>query len=186
MGEVPAGRMVRRATAKPGDVLMVSGVIGDGWLGLQAARGEISDEGGSLSARYRTPEPRLVLADILRAHARASADVSDGLLADAGRIAIASRLAVAVDLAAMPISASGGLWLKAQDDEAVARLQLATGGDDYEIVCAVDPDQVGAMARAAASVGVVMTSVGRFDVGRGVTASFDGAPIPLAHLGWSH
>lgn len=62
LGWVPAGRMVRRAGARPGDRLLVSGTIGDGALGLAAVKGEIEDPDGRLAYRYRMPEPRVDLA----------------------------------------------------------------------------------------------------------------------------
>lgn len=178
LGEVAAGRMVRRATARPGDLLMVSGGIGDGWLGLKAARGELPDPDGWLTARYRTPTPRLDLVGILQRHARASADVSDGLLADAGRIAIASRCGVRIDLAAVPLSAAAARWLAAQPDQAMARAALAAGGDDYQILCAVAP------ADAAAMTG--FTAVAEVVEGQGVRAEFEGRPVALATHGWTH
>ncbi|MDB5436798.1 MAG: thiL, partial [Phenylobacterium sp.] len=58
LGWVPEGRMVRRAGAAVGDLVAVSGTIGDGTLGLAAARGEIDDPDGSLLDRYRLPNPR--------------------------------------------------------------------------------------------------------------------------------
>ncbi len=180
MGEVPTGGMIRRATARPGDLLMVSGPIGDGWLGLQAAQGLLPAP--RLAAHYRTPTPRLDLIGTLRQFARASADVSDGLLADAGRIAIASGLRVEVALDQMPISAEATAWLAAQPDEVAARLALATGGDDYQIVCAVDPAEQPALH--AAEAGLIL--VGRFKVGQGVSATFTGALLSLAKLGWTH
>lgn len=182
MGEVPTCGMILRRTARPGDLLMVSGPIGDGWLGLQAARGLIPDPDGALAARYRTPTPRLDLIGTLRQFARASADVSDGLLADAGRIAIASGLAVDVALDRMPLSAEAAAWLSEQPDEVAARLSLATGGDDYQIVCAVDPAERPALQAAEAG----LTTVGRFRSGQGVTAGLNGARVDLARLGWVH
>lgn len=182
MGEVAAGGMVRRGGARAGDLLLVSGTIGDGWLGLMAARGELDDPGGVLAGRYRTPEPRLDLAPAMRRFARASADVSDGLLADAGRIAIASGLAVEVALEQVPLSDEAAAWLAAQDDEATARARLATGGDDYQIVCALDPAELPAV-RAA---GLDLTVAGRFRMGEGVTASFEGRSIEVAAAGWTH
>src|SRR4051812_11414189 len=90
LGWVAAGRMVRRSGAKPGDRLLVSGRIGDGGLGLLAAQGGLQElelsHRGRLLKRYRAPEPRLDLREALLAHAAAAADVSDGLLADAGHI----------------------------------------------------------------------------------------------------
>jgi len=182
MGEVPAGGMILRRTARPGDLLMVSGPIGDGWLGLQAARGLIPDPDGALAARYRTPTPRLDLIGTLRQFARASADVSDGLLADAGRIAIASGLAVDVALDQMPLSAEAAAWLSEQPDEVAAWLSLATGGGDYQIVCAVDPAECPALQ--AAETG--LTTVGRVRSGQGVTAGHSGARVDLTRLGWVH
>lgn len=180
MGEVPAGGMIRRAAARPGDLLVVSGPIGDGWLGLQAARGQMDAQ--RLAAHYRTPRPRLDIVGALRQFARASADISDGLLADAGRIAIASGLSVEIDLDQMPVSPEAAAWLSAQPDEAAARLSLATGGDDYQIACAIDPAEPPALHAAERG----LTVVGRFRVGQGVTATFGGRSIPLKGLGWTH
>jgi thiamine-monophosphate kinase len=55
LGWVPQGRAIRRSTARADDLLMVCGPIGDGWLGLKAARGEIADPDGALAPRYRLP-----------------------------------------------------------------------------------------------------------------------------------
>lgn len=182
MGEVPAGGMILRRTAQPGDLLMVSGPIGDGWLGLRAARGDLPDPAGVLAACYRTPTPRLDLIPVLRQFARATADVSDGLLADAGRIAIASDLAVEVALDRMPLSAEAAAWLAGEPDEAAARLALATGGDDYQIVCAIDPAELPALRAAEAG----LTVVGRFRLGEGVGATFGDEVLQTHALGWTH
>ncbi|MBI1408058.1 MAG: thiamine-phosphate kinase [Caulobacter sp.] len=180
MGEVPAGRMVRRSTARPGDILMVSGTIGDGWLGLQAARGQVSDPDGYLAGRYRTPTPRLDLIDAVSTLASASADVSDGLLADAGRIAIASGCGVVIDLDAVPLSPAAASWLAGQPDEMAGRRTLASGGDDYEILCAATAEAVPALAAAG------LTAVGRVVAGQGVEARFDGQSVDAGSLGWTH
>ncbi|RYF88662.1 MAG: thiamine-phosphate kinase, partial [Caulobacteraceae bacterium] len=182
MGEVPAGGMILRRTAQVGDMLMVSGPIGDGWLGLQAAQGLLPDPAGVVAARYRTPTPRLDLIGTLRQFARASADVSDGLLADAGRIAIASGIGVEVDLDQMPLSDEAAAWLAEQPDELAARLSLATGGDDYQIVCAVDPAERSALHAGERG----LTIIGRFKLGDGVTATHNDRLVSLNSLGWTH
>ena len=181
LGWVPAGRMVRRAGARPGDVLLVSGTIGDGRLGLAAAKGEIDD--AWLADRYRLPQPRVTLREALLGHARAAADVSDGLLADAGHIAVASGCGVRVDLDKLPLSQAANRWLAAQPDRAAALLVLATGGDDYEIACAVPPGEVEAM-RAAAPV--ALTVVGEFTPGEGVSARHAGQALEPGPLGYRH
>lgn len=175
LGWVPQGRAVLRKGARPGDLLAVSGGIGNGWLGLKAARGEIHDP--ALADRYRLPRPRTDLIDLLQDRARAAADISDGLLADAGHLATASGCAVEIHLERMPVSSAGAAWLGGQPDEAAALTALATGGDDYEIVAAFPPD---------APLPPGFTLVGGFAPGQGVLVTFKGAAVPVARLGWTH
>lgn len=175
LGWVRTGGMVRRSGARPGDLLQVSGCIGDGRLGLEAASGglsELLDEARSrLAGRYRLPVPRL---DLDLAGASASADVSDGLIADAGHIAIASGVSLEVDLEAVPVSDDARLWLKTQPDRAAALTALASGGDDYEIV-----------ATAPAALPGFQT-IGRVGEGAGVTVRLDGRVLKIDRAGWRH
>lgn len=173
-GWVPAGKAVLRAGARAGDQLLVAGCIGDGLLGLKAARGDVADPAGRLAAHYRLPEPRLDLRDALRARAHACADVSDGLLADALHIAEASGLGVHIALERLPLSAEAGAWLAGEADPCAARLALATGGDDYALVIAASGPIAGAVA------------VGGFSAEQGVRVTFNGAPVELAALGFRH
>lgn len=175
LGWVPEGRMVRRAGARPGDVLAVSGTIGDGALGLATVKGEVSDPDGFLAGRLRLPTPRLDLREALRGHATATADVSDGLVADAGHIAEASGVATTVDLERLPLSAQARAWLDAQPDRTAALVRLATGGDDYEIV---------ATFRGAPPPG--FTPIGELRAGSGVEVSVGGRPLAIAQTGWRH
>src|ERR1051325_6240577 len=77
-GQVPTGSMIRRAGAKAGDLVFVSGTIGDGGAGLACLKGECaslgSDEREYLIRRYRLPEPRLKLGQALRGVASAALD----------------------------------------------------------------------------------------------------------------
>ncbi|MBO9707548.1 MAG: thiamine-phosphate kinase [Caulobacter sp.] len=186
LGWVPSGDAVLRKGARVGDRLMVSGTIGDGWLGLLAHWGEVEDPDGGLVRRYRLPPPRLGIRDPLRAYARAAADVSDGLLADAGHIAKASGLRVKIDLDRLPLSPGARHWLNAQPEAGEARMSLASGGDDYEIVCAIDPGDVAAFQAAAVAVGVPVRDIGEFVEGEGVCALFKGKDITPDKLGWLH
>ena len=144
--------MVRRGGARVGDVVLVSGTVGDGWLGLKACEQPAefpAADAAFLADRYRLPQPRTVLAEVLRAQANAAADVSDGLVADAGRIGRASGLGLELDLDRTPLSAPARSWLERQDDADGARMALATGGDDYEIVCTTAPERAAALTRGA-------------------------------------
>lgn len=175
LGWVPQGGTILRRGARPGDRLAVSGVIGDGWLGLRAARGELDSP--VLAGRYRLPTPRVDLIPLLRAHARAAADVSDGLLADAGHIAKASGCGVQIELDAIPLSPEARAWLEGEPDRAEALAALASGGDDYEVVCSVAPD-------ADAPEG--LTVIGSFVEGQGVAARFEGQAVEVVRQGWTH
>lgn len=175
LGWVPEGGMVRRAGARAGDLLAVSGTIGDGALGLAATRGEVDDADGWLMGRYRLPSPRLDLREALRGRAHAAADVSDGLVADAGHIAEASGAGLIVDLDALPLSPPARRWLDAQPDRAASLIRLATGGDDYEVVCAISGE-----------VPADFTVCGAFVSGAGVDVRIDGRMVEVVQGGWRH
>lgn len=173
LGWTPEGRMLTRRGAEPGDLLMVSGTIGDGVLGLAAVRGEVADPDGYLAARYRLPRPRLDLrAALARAHA--AADVSDGLIADAGHIGRASGCGLVLDLDRMPLSPAAGRWLSDQPGRAAGLLALASGGDDYEVVCAAPEPLPG------------FTVFGEVRATPGVEVLADGAAIEPGEGGWRH
>jgi thiamine-monophosphate kinase len=190
LGWVPSGAMVRRGGARPGEVVLVSGVIGDGGLGLRAATGALADAApehvAALAGRYRLPEPRLGLREALRGHASAAADVSDGLLADAGHIAKASGVGLRLRLEALPLSDAARAWLARQRDPAGALAELASLGDDYEIVLTAPAEQVAALVAEAAAAGIALAAIGEVVAGEGVEASFEGRPLALTRRGWTH
>ncbi len=190
LGWVEAGRMVKRSGARAGDIVLVSGVIGDGGLGLQAARGELDafgvDAVAYLADRYRLPTPRLALSSALRDHASAAADVSDGLLADAGHIGEASRLGLSLDLERLPVSKAAATWLARQTDVIAAHVALATFGDDYEVVCTTAPASLEALLAAAAEAGAPLTAIGEVRAGQGVSARWRGVEIAVGRTGWRH
>ena len=190
MGWTSSGAMVKRSGARAGDVLLVSGMIGDGGLGLRAARGELANLGAeavaALSSRYRLPEPRVGLRTVLRRFAAAAADVSDGLVADAANIVRASGCGVDITLDRMPLSKAAALWLVHQPDKAKARVDLATAGDDYEIVCAVRPKYEAAIIEAAHEAGIPMTAIGVFTAAPGIVVRFGGKVVDLERTGWRH
>ncbi len=180
LGHVAPGGALRRAGARDGDGLWVSGSIGDGALGLLAARGEIDDPDGTLADRYRLPRPRLALGRAVAGIAHAGMDVSDGLVQDTGHLCRAGGLGAVIEAAAVPLSPAA---------RAAGRLALClTGGDDYELLLAVPPAAEAALAEAAARTGTPVTRIGGFHAGApAVTVcAADGATLPLAAGGWSH
>ena len=167
-----------RTGARAGDALWVTGTIGDAGAGLAIAQG--ADGPATLRDTYRRPQPRLAAGRVIARHVHAMADVSDGLLIDAARIAAASGLAVTVDLGAVPLSAAYVGWRGGDRDD---RLAAATAGDDYELLFAADPDWMPPPLPAALPV----TRVGTLAAGAGLTLHHGGEPVPLpARIGWEH
>jgi thiamine-monophosphate kinase len=170
-GEVPAGAMVRRTTAALGDRLCVSGTVGDAALGLllrlepDAPWAHALDDAmrDHLEDRYLHPRPRLALAPALRRHARAAMDVSDGLAGDLFKMLGDGRSA-RVDARAVPLSRAAARALSVEHG---LIQRLLTGGDDYEILCAVPPDALDALRAEAAAAGVPLAVVGTVVPGDG-------------------
>jgi thiamine-monophosphate kinase len=172
IGHVAPGAALRRNGAQPGDAIWVTGTIGDGALGLAAARGELADPDGYLKGRYDLPTPRLFLP--LAGWAHAAMDVSDGLFQDLGHICRASGVAAVVEAALIPLSQ------QARDAGPAWREAAMVGGDDYELLLA-------AAAGRPPPSGVGATRIGVFVAGQGVRVlGVDGQDLGLDRRGWSH
>ncbi|HEX8660709.1 MAG TPA: thiamine-phosphate kinase, partial [Brevundimonas sp.] len=189
LGWIPKGRTVGRAGARPGDLVFVTGAIGDGWLGLEAAKGKLSLEPerlAALSEHYRTPMPRVEFAAVVRDLASASIDVSDGLIADLGHVAEASRVCIEIDLEPVPLSAAGQAWFDGRVDEQAAMEKLVTGGDDYEIAFTAPARDEAAVRREAERRHLRLTKIGRVTEGQGVVARFGGKAVAFDRPGFTH
>ncbi len=155
--------MVPRQGGEPGDLVYVSGTIGDAALGVQLrltpdapwARALEPHHREFLLDRYLHPQPRNVLSPALLAHARGAMDVSDGLVGDADKLA--SRLGGRFEIAEVPLSDAARAALQA---EPALIDTILTGGDDYEILCAIPPDQAAAFEAAAREAGVPVSRIG--------------------------
>jgi thiamine-monophosphate kinase len=189
LGDVPQGAMIRRAGAKSGDLVFVSGTIGDAGAGLALLK---SGESGlldtesrdALIARYRIPEPRLSLARTLRGLANAAADVSDGLLADLGHIAEVSGVGIAVDGPRIPLSSAYRAFRGA---DPAAWSSVAASGDDYEIVFTASPDRREAIADMSIQAGVPVAEIGRVTEGQGVRLlDAEGRVVGVPKAGYVH
>lgn len=178
-GRCPRNALVLRGGARPGDLLLVSGPIGDGFLGLKAVAGELPDPEGRLALKFRRPEPRFDLRNVLRSAASAAADVSDGLIADAGHLARASGCGVRIDLERVPLSPDALNWVAGEADRLGGLISLASGGDDYELVLAAG------RATCALLEAAGCTRVGVF-TSEASSVCLDGRPIDAGAGGWRH
>jgi thiamine-monophosphate kinase len=164
-GSVPSGRMRQRAGAQSGDILAVTGFIGDGALGLQERRDQrlglassmTEDHSTYLIGRYQKPQPRWQIAQAVRRSANAAMDISDGLVGDCRKLIMASGKGGILRLADVPKSVAVRAKLR-QRPELIR--DVVTGGDDYEILVSVAPDALDGLTAACLKQGVILTAIG--------------------------
>ena len=187
-GEVPAGTSFARASAREGDVVAVSGAIGDSTLGLLVRTGDLDGLGNAaesrLVARYRLPQPRVSLAVALRPLVHGAIDISDGLLADAAHVATASRLAMELDVEAIPLSCDVRSAIRR---DAALRDRVLSGGDDYELLVTFSENDVACALDIARQDGVPLAVIGRCQPGSGLTLlDRRGTVLEITETGWRH
>lgn len=192
-GRVPPGKMVRRSGARPGDRVVVTGTIGDAALGLDILKGgeiatALAGEAAAkemLIARYRIPQPRNALANVVRDHASAAMDVSDGLAGDLAKLCAASGVSAAIDVSSIPLSAAGRKLLA---EGAVSIEAIVSGGDDYEILCTISDDCYESFAKGAKHAAVTVTTIGTVIAGAANPRFLDaqGNELALGRLSYSH
>jgi thiamine-monophosphate kinase len=192
-GRVPPGKMVHRSGARPGDRVVVTGTIGDAALGLNILKGgtaaaALAGDAAAremLIGRYRLPQPRTALANAVRDYAHAAMDISDGLAGDLAKLCAASGVSAAIDGPSVPLSlAAAGLLARG----AVDLETLASGGDDYEILCTIPEDRFEAFSQAARQRSVAVSSIGTVIAGTAIPAFLDarGRELVLTRRSFSH
>ena len=190
LGTVAPGGVLRRGTARPGNLVFVSGTIGDASLGLEVLQGGLTGlsdgDRDFLAERYHLPRPRLTLGQALAADGLATAalDVSDGLVADLTHIAEECSVAAVLVADRVPLSSAARAVLAADRKRLE---QLLTGGDDYELLFTVAPARRDAVLALAARLDLAVTEIGRIEAGEGARVEDGrGAEIPLTRTGWRH
>lgn len=183
-GFVPEGSALLRGSARVGDGVFVTGSLGDAAAGLRClADGNVQIASQALVERLNRPTPRVAQGLVLRGHANACVDVSDGLIADLGHVCTASGVGAEIDADALPAS-SALLWLF--DATARRSFQLA-GGDDYELCFTAAASQESQLLGDLARSGCGATRIGRIVAGSGVQVrDAAGAPIEVPRRGWEH
>lgn len=192
-GFVPPGRALRRDGARAGDLVFVTGTLGDAAAGLRcldraderaaALFNAPSDTREALIGRLNRPTPRIAAGAALRELASACIDVSDGLLADLGHVAARSGVGIELDADSLP--ASSALLALFERDERL--LLQAAGGDDYELAFCVPPTRAGDVQRDLARIGGGATRIGRVVEGERVRVfDRDGAELVFERGGWNH
>lgn len=162
-GLVPTGGAIRRSGARPGDLVYVSGTLGDAGLALRKLRaGEAVSE--LLRGRLERPIPRVALGLALRGLATAMIDVSDGLAADLGHVLEASGVGAEIELGGLPLSPQVA---KRVSEGADWGLPVASG-DDYELCFTAPPDRGPEVLACADRCDGGLKAIGRITDGAGL------------------
>ncbi len=188
LGVVPAGQAIRRAGGKAGHRLFVSGHPGEAAAGLViaqrsgAASASQTQAQAQLRSRFEYPTPRVELGLALRPWASACIDVSDGLLADIGKLAAASATGASIDVAQLPLSAD----LIGELGGSEAMVRALGGGDDYELCFCIAPEKLTAFAAAGICERFSCQVIGALEAQPGVRATRNGTQIRIEGSGFDH
>lgn len=194
IGAAPATGAPDRRGAKPDDLLFVTGTIGDAGAGLALLMGQEGDDlpdeaRAVLIEAYRQPRPCLPLGMEIAPYVSAMADISDGLLIDAQRIAQASNCAIRLNMDAVPLSAT---YAMLRGNAPPARMAAATAGDDYQLLFTAAPEQAQRISTIAQDHNIALACIGTCEARQTATAPplllmRENAPIPLPpRLGFEH
>ncbi|MFD0915606.1 thiamine-phosphate kinase [Pseudahrensia aquimaris] len=176
---------VSRLGANSGDILCVSGTIGDAAIGLKVALGEIKTKhDGHFLQAYQVPLPPKGFEQVT-ALASASMDISDGLLGDARKLAVASDIAIDIDRAAIPLSPQTTLLVEMDANHWETVL---SGGDDYQCLFALAPQKLAQARSIAAKIDVSFAEIGQITEksSQSVSLTMDGVPVSGERESFSH
>jgi thiamine-monophosphate kinase len=186
LGVVASGTALRRSGAQAGDILAVTGTLGDAGAGLALVTGRLATQdravADELVGRFEYPTPRVSFGSNARGIASAAMDLSDGLVGDLPKLAAASGLAAHVDVGRLPVSAA----MRSLVPPAQAREWALAGGDDYELLVAVPPRRFDELEAAARQLNLTFTAIGELRPGNGVAWALDGAPFAAPVHGYDH
>jgi thiamine-monophosphate kinase len=186
MGEVAPGKALRRSGAGAGDDLWASGTLGDAALALAHIRGDFdlhAQDRDYAMKRLNHPQPRVALGQGLVGLATAAIDISDGLAADVGHIAEASRVHAVIEWESVPLSSVAGRY---RQHPLVQKAALA-GGDDYELAFTAPSNLRTALGELSGRLGLALTRIGRIEPGAGaIVLDKSGKPLALAETGFDH
>jgi len=188
LGYVPTGKAILRSDAKAGDLVFVTGTIGDSYLGLQLLQAKYSALSGPSKEfainRYYIPQPRLSVGKLLGEVATSCADVSDGLLADLGNICKASKVGAEILLENVPLSAAAQ---ETANLDSNFKINAITGGDDYELIFTVSAAMQNEIEAIAEKTGIRITKIGKILEGTGVKLlGINGEEIVTKMDGYKH
>lgn len=181
-GLLAPDQALRRDAARPGDVLYVTGTLGDAGLALrlrQAGR----PVPRVLAQRLDRPEPRVEIGRRLAGYARCAIDISDGLAADLGHVCARSGAGAVLEAARLPLSPPVRAHVAGRGDWGLP----LSAGDDYELLFSVPPERQAAFERDSADWEVAVSRIGHIEAGSGVRLrQADGQCVEEIGGGYDH
>jgi thiamine-monophosphate kinase len=186
LGHVATGTALRRSGARAGDLLAVTGTLGDAGAGLALATARLAAQdrmvADELIERFEYPTPRVAFGALARGIASAAMDLSDGLVGDLPKLAMASGLAAHVDVERLPLSPAMRSLVSGDQ----ARVWALSAGDDYELLVAVPPQRFDELAAAAHQLNLRFTAIGELRPGNEITWTLDGGLFTAPAHGYDH
>ena len=156
MGLVPRGKALMRSTARPGDLIYLTGSLGDAGLGLKIKQGYHCANPDAALKRFNQPEPQIETGLALIGIANACIDVSDGLAGDLGHILEQSSVGACLVWDALPLSDAVLSYINDTGDWSMP----LTAGDDYELCFTVCPEKVAQLPGNCKKIGVIESTQG--------------------------
>lgn len=156
MGWVPEGQALLRSAAQIGDLIYLSGAIGDAGLGLKIRQGlAVTDQEQALQA-FNRPQPQLATGLALRGIAHACIDISDGLAADLGHILQKSQVGARIDWERLPLSASVSAYIQSSGDWQMPLI----AGDDYQLCFTLPKSRQSSVPAGCVCIGEIEAQAG--------------------------
>lgn len=184
-GSSPDSRILRRSTAKPGDMIAVTGYTGSAAAGLAMLKEKLqfgAETATYLRTAFMRPRPRIAEGQLLRELGVTTAiDISDGLLADLGHICKASSVSARINIEKVPVHAG----MRSKFGERATELAL-TGGEDYELLFTGGGEVIDKVKEKAACPIAVIGEITEGEAGKVRAIDADGKEIKIKRGGWEH
>ena len=191
LGLIERERVLYRGAAKEGDHIYVSGYLGDAAAGLELIKnpqtGLVRRDRDYLTARHRTPEPRIRLGRLLSQSGQAHAciDLSDGIASDLGHVCRESGLGGRIHADKIPISSA--CRKLAREKSVDPRTWSLFGGEDFELLFTASPEKGrNLQARAKTELNLIVTEVGEMISGQGVRLVRGDQEDDITARGYNH
>ncbi|MEJ1339615.1 MAG: thiamine-phosphate kinase [Candidatus Sedimenticola sp. (ex Thyasira tokunagai)] len=184
-GFVEPAKALHRDAAQPGDLIYVTGTLGDAGLALLQAQGRYALNAAveELKLHLEKPEPRINVGIAVAGIAAAGIDISDGLLSDLGHICRASGVGATLQLTQIPLSAAVAAYIEESGDWTVP----LAAGDDYELCLTVPDHRREVFESLASDMDVELTLIGRVEEGSGVRiVDGSGEVVSIRRQGFEH